>query len=376
MTNSDRTELTRVIERDPALARVRGFAGDAACYLVGGSVRDALLGHPALDLDLAVDGPVAELARRLDPDAVLHERFDTAEVEVEGTKVDLARTRSERYTRPGALPVVEPAGIEEDLARRDFTINALAAPLDRPGEILDPCGGLADIERRVINVIHAGSFVDDPTRALRAARYAARLGFDIDHRTAELLPSVDLNTVSRERFESELELIAAEPTALEAVRLASAWGLLGLDDEDLALLTHAFALLEADLWSDTCSRSAVLLAVASRGVERAPLHQIEYPGSPSLANSAARRLDPVGLLLARAAGADWLDRWMNEWRLVSLEVTGDDLLAEGVPRGVAVGAGLDAALASALDQGLSTREEQLATALAAARLTQDQDSPG
>lgn len=374
-TNTDRTELKTVVEREPALARVREFAADTPCYLVGGSVRDALLGRPSLDLDLAVDGPVAALALRLDPGAVLHERFDTAEVEVEGKRIDLARTRSERYARPGALPVVEPAGIQEDLTRRDFTINAMAAPLKDPGEVIDPCGGLVDLKRRVINVIHPGSFADDPTRALRAARYAARLGFDIDHRTADLLRSVHLGTVSGERFESELELIAREPTALEALRLATAWRLLDLEEEDLALIAHAFELLETDAWAGTCSRTAVLLAVAGRGAMPTGRLGLDYPGSPSLANSTAGRMDPVALVLARAAGSDWLDQWISEWRQVSLEVGGDDLLAAGVSRGAAVGSGLDAALAAALDHGASTREEQLAVALAAARARQEQEGP-
>jgi len=369
----DRTDLKKAIEREAALATVRRVAIDLPCYLVGGTVRDVLLGQPALDLDLAVDGPVAEFALRLDPDAVLHERFDTAEVVVEGRHMDLARTRSERYSRPGALPDVEPAGIEVDLTRRDFTINALAIPLDRPGELLDPCGGIADLERRVINVIHPKSLVDDPTRAVRAARYAARLGFDIDHRTADLLPAVDLGTVSRERFESELVLIAGEGTALEALRLAVAWGLLSLDEDDLTRIAHAYELLETDLWSGTSSRAEVLMTAAGRNAEMPLQGRIEYPGTPSQANSLARRLSMIDLLLARAAGSEWLDQWMSEWRTVSPHVTGTDLLAAGVPRGEAVGAGLEAALAAALDDGISSREEQLTIALAAAGRFQESE---
>jgi tRNA nucleotidyltransferase (CCA-adding enzyme) len=371
----DRTELKQVIEQSEVLDRVRDLAGDAPCYLVGGSVRDALLGHDPADLDVAVDGPVSELALKLDSAAILHERFDTAEVLVLGKRLDLARTRSESYEQPGALPKVEPARIETDLARRDFTINALAAPLAAPGELLDPCGGLTDLERRVINVIHPDSFTDDPTRALRAARYSARLGFDIDHRTAEFLPSVDLGTVSVQRFEGELRLIAAEPTALEALRLAVAWQLIDLKEGDLVLLAHAFELLETELWGGSCGRAEVLLAIVAgvagsagavggdgNGRAGAPA----YPGSPSAANELARRLDPVDLVLARAAGAEWLDRWMSDWRKVRLEVCGDDLIEAGIPAGRAVGAGLSAALAAALDEGVRGREDQLRVALAAA----------
>lgn len=358
-------KLKELIERDAALSTLRRAAGDLPCYLVGGTVRDVLMGQEPLDFDLAVEGPVAEFALTLDRDAVLHERFDTAEVKVEGRSVDLARTRSERYSRPGALPVVEPADIETDLSRRDFTINALAAPLDRPEELIDPCGGLADLERRVIRVIHRKSFLDDPTRALRAARYSARLGFDVDQRTAGLLPSVDLTTVSRSRFESELKLIAVEPTAIEALRLATVWGLLDLGDDDLALIAHAFELLDGGLWSEFSTRSAVLVAVAGREAGPAT-RSLGYPGTPSRASALARRQRPLDLLLARAAGSDWLDRWMAEWRTISPLITGDDLIDAGVPRGVAVGVGLEAALSAALDNGVSTREEQLAVALSAA----------
>jgi tRNA nucleotidyltransferase (CCA-adding enzyme) len=363
----DRKQLSEMIEQDEALRLVRQAGRGSSVFLVGGSVRDALLGRPIVDLDLTVEGPVEALALELDPDCSLHERFGTAEAQIAGRKVDFARTRSERYLHPGALPLVEPAVIEIDLARRDFTINAMAVPLGEPEEILDPCGGLTDLERRVIRAIHPGSFRDDPTRALRAARYAARLGFDIDHRTAELLPGVDLGTVSAERLESELVLISREPTALEALRLAAAWGLLELDENRLELIARGFELLETDLWRGACGRDELVLAASGFDTERPSLSGPEYPGSPSAANRTAGRMDPVELILARASGADWLDQWMDQWRTVSLEVTGDDLLAAGIPRGAAIGTGLEAALAAALDEGLSGRDEQLAVALAAAR---------
>ncbi len=229
-----------LIRGEDALTALGRRAGDTPLYLVGGSVRDSLLGGHPLDLDIAVDGPVARIASDLDPDATLHERFDTAAVSFRGRRLDLARTRSEKYRRPGALPEVEPADIESDLSRRDFTINAMAVDLADPGTLIDPHGGAEDLGRGVIRVLHARSFVDDPTRALRAARYAARLGFDIDHRTADLLREVDLTTVSPERLRSELALISDEPGALEALRLVSAWGLIGISDEDLGLIGAAF----------------------------------------------------------------------------------------------------------------------------------------
>ena len=365
-TTIDRGAAARLVEDDGALGTLRELAGENRAYLVGGSVRDALLGgHPA-DLDVVVEGPVAGLAVELDPDAVLHERFDTAEVSIGGRRMDMARARSETYRRPGALPEVEPATIDTDLARRDFTINAIAIPLDDPETLIDPCGGTEDLERRAIRVIHPQSFRDDPTRALRAARYAARLGFDVDHRTADLLPAVDLATVSPQRLHSELGLMADEPNAVEAVRLASAWGLIDVPDDDLQLLAAAFEILGAPEWQGWCDRIEILEAIAGGAGAGDWRGLVEYPGSPSRASDLAVQRDPVEILLARAGGAEWLDDWVSRWRGVRLAVTGDDLIDAGVPKGELVGEGLRAARVAALDNGVSDREGQLAAALAAA----------
>ena len=374
-TTIDRDAAARLVEDDGALETLRERAGDSRVYLVGGSVRDALLGGHPVDLDVVVEGPVAALATELDPDAVLHERFDTAEVSIGGRRMDMARARSETYRRPGALPEVEPASIETDLARRDFTINAIAIPLDEPERLIDPYGGAEDLERRALRVIHPRSFRDDPTRALRAARYAARLGFDVDHRTADLLPGVDLKTVSPQRRRAELELMANEANAVEAVRLASAWDLIDVSDDDLLLIAAAFEILGTPEWRGWCDRSEVLEAVAGgagddwRGL-------VEYPGSASRASDLASRRNPVEILLARAGGAEWLDTWVSEWRDLRLAVTGDDLVEAGVPKGELVGEGLRAARVAALDRGVSDREGQLAAALDAARPVGGQRPPG
>ncbi|MYB21895.1 MAG: CCA tRNA nucleotidyltransferase [Chloroflexi bacterium] len=165
-------------------------------YVVGGVVRDILLGNdsaprPALDLDLAVDADTyayrAAIAGVTGVSATHHERFDTASVTLsDGATVDLARTRAERYPTLGSLPVVEPAPIEIDLGRRDFTMHAAAVALVGPdsGFLLDPFGACTDLESRTIRTLHADSFRDDPTRLIRAAQYAARIGGQIERRTA------------------------------------------------------------------------------------------------------------------------------------------------------------------------------------------------
>lgn len=180
------------------LAEEVRFAGGRA-WIVGGAVRDAMLGRPPLDLDVAVEGErgtVGRAARVLGAVGwvaeAVHDRFETATVRgPHGVKADLAATRSERYPEPGLLPVVTPGvTIEEDLGRRDFPIHAMAVPLgpDGPGPfLLDPWGGETDLRRRVIRLLHGRSLADDPTRVFRAARYAARLGFDLDERFPDAL---------------------------------------------------------------------------------------------------------------------------------------------------------------------------------------------
>lgn len=183
-------------------------------YVVGGVVRDILLdvdvpAEMALDLDIAVDADTfayrATIAGVTGVSATHHERFDTASVTLpDGATVDLARTRAERYQSPGSLPAVEPAPIETDLGRRDFTIHAAAVALVGPyaGSLLDPFGAQADLESRNIRSLHADSFRDDPTRLIRAARYAARIDGQIERRTAAWArrDRALLSTLSADRF--------------------------------------------------------------------------------------------------------------------------------------------------------------------------------
>lgn len=204
-------------------------------YLVGGAIRDLLRGDADItDIDLAVVGdavPVAwTLAGRLGSRArvTMHAAFGTSTVRWEGMRVDIARTRSETYARPGSLPAVEPAGIEEDLLRRDFTVNAIALCLGNGDTLLDPAGGRADLDRRVIRVLHPESFRDDPTRVFRAARYAARLGFELDPETDEVARAAVreglVGHLSGSRVRAELVSLLGEAAAAGAVGRLGALG--------------------------------------------------------------------------------------------------------------------------------------------------------
>src|SRR4051794_17904738 len=198
----------------PELEAVRAASEDPA-YLVGGAVRDLLLGRGrSANLDLVVEGDAVALANRLGPEVLEHERFGTATVRLGELEVDIAAARTEAYSAAGVLPEVTlGAPIEADLARRDFTLNALAVALGA-GVLLDPHGGRADLESGQLRVLHPQSFRDDPTRALRAARYAARLGFELEPGTEELVRDTDLGAVSADRREAELLRLASEASAV------------------------------------------------------------------------------------------------------------------------------------------------------------------
>ena len=199
-------------------------------------MRDLVLERPVVDLDFAIEGEIAPfagaLAERLDARITVHERFGTAVLALPGgSRLDVAATRAETYARPGALPSVSPAPIEVDLARRDFTVNAMALELAPAsgGALLDPFGGLRDLEARVLRLLHPRSPFDDPTRAFRAARYANRLGFSVERGTrAWIRLAVSdraFDAVSGDRLRREIELIFAEENRAGGVARMQSLGL-------------------------------------------------------------------------------------------------------------------------------------------------------
>jgi tRNA nucleotidyltransferase (CCA-adding enzyme) len=315
-----------------------------------------------------VEGDATALATRLGGEVREHERFATAKVHLGEHEVDIATARAESYPHPGALPEVEPTeGIAADLARRDFTINAMAVPLRRDPELIDPHRGREDLEAGLLRVLHAHSFDDDPTRALRAARYTARFGFELEHETAELLREANLDTVSADRRKAELLRLAGETEAVRGFALLGEWGLVELPEHGVELAAGVAGLLTEPPWMDEVRRDRAILAAALGRWGEAEKLAAADPQQPSLAVELAARHNPVELVLARALGAEWLDRWLTEWRSVKLEIDGADLIAAGLPQGVAVGHGLEEALIRKLDGEVSGREQELRVALEAAR---------
>ncbi|MBA7622405.1 A-adding tRNA nucleotidyltransferase [subsurface metagenome] len=204
-------------------------------YLVGGVVRDLLLGKPNLDLDLVVEGDAIELARQLaqtkQAKITTHSRFNTAKLEWDKWSVDLTTARSETYAKPGALPTVKPSSIENDLARRDFTINAMAVHLSpsRYGELIDIHGGKDDLEHKLIRILHEKSFIDDATRIWRGLCYEQRLAFRLEKNTLKLLrrDTHMLDTISGDRIRYELECILQEERPEKVLRRAEELNVLG-----------------------------------------------------------------------------------------------------------------------------------------------------
>ena len=372
------TEIERKIDLEglktrfeelPALPQARAAAERTGveAYLVGGSIRDSLLGRTPAELDLVVVGDPTPFVTALGGEARLFERFSTATVQTQGGRIDVAVARTEAYADPGALPDVSPApGIIEDLARRDFTVNAIAAPLVGEPAPIDPHGGLADLGAGLLRLLHEESIADDPTRALRGARYAARLGFTVEPRSLGWIRAADLAAVSADRIDAERRRIALEPEPWLALGLLDAWGLIELGDGATRRVEDVCSVLADQPWREFAAREeAIEEAIAEPS---APIRALagESP-SPSQGRRLAAVHTPAELAVARALGATWLDEFLEHWRHVELEISGEDVIAAGVPEGPAVGLGLAAALDAKLDGALAGREDELALALEVAR---------
>jgi tRNA nucleotidyltransferase (CCA-adding enzyme) len=401
----------------PEVRAVLELVGQAAAaagmeaYLVGGPVRDALLGRPLQDLDVVVEGDALSLARtiaqKLKCPWVEYPQFGTATIEVgEGQSVDLASARRETYAHSGALPAVEPAPLTEDLQRRDFTINAMALRLNPAhwGELVDPLGGQRDLQARLLRALHRRSFLDDPTRILRAAAYSERLKFRLEPRTQawleEALAARALERVRGPRAGEQLRrALLTAPAGPYLLRVAS-WGALeqlGLPPqprwpEALAHLEQAQERLGAS--NEEVAQAAFALAagvLASRAARHLGLPKEYAQVGAELQRAVEQRLLARLARVTRLSTADallgelrrgsvvalWalagerarrtIEAWLAAASAAVLGVRGRDLLAAGVGAGPAVRVGLAAARRAALDGRATTPAHQLEIATRAAR---------
>ena len=402
-------ELARVERLRPAFEAIAAVAEPfEGVFLVGGTVRDILLGEPGFDVDIAVEGDaiafaesVAEaLGGRCHP----HERFGTAVVLYgDGERIDVVTARTEFYEMPAALPTVEHASIRDDLHRRDFTVNAMAVSLkgDDFGRLVDPFGGRRDLDEGVVRVLHNLSFIDDPTRIFRAVRYEARYGFRMDGQTERLARScVEMGLVgdlSSARLRDELVALLEEPAAPRAIvrlgELGAARAIhphLAADEKAAELLERLRALrdlneaevpdwrlgLEAlarrltpdELYDWTwrlkvrrrdADQIAAAVTVGPRIAER--LREEELP--PAEVVRLADPYAPDAPLFALALeDLEALHEYFRRLRKVRLEIGGADLAALGLAESPRVGEILEELRRRKLNGQLDGRESELAAA--------------
>jgi tRNA nucleotidyltransferase (CCA-adding enzyme) len=404
-------------------------ASDASLYLVGGPVRDLLLGHPSLDIDLVHETDAIGLATRaahyLDTTAKTHATFGTATIRiparpeeskgrltpaepeaskaerVTGATIDIATARTETYSRPGALPKVQtPATIEQDLLRRDFTVNAIALHLNGPnrGELIDPCDGRTDLDARLIRIIHDRSFQDDPTRTLRALRYSHRLGFRVERHTRTRLKhdTVCLARVSGTRIHHELarifeesapETILRDLHRLEVLRTihpafrfeqpeaTTFQRLRKLVDQGFTLTPSA----RAAYWPALALRlspaqgPSLATRVAATNPQRAAIEAMPLLHSAigtehsalkrsALADFLAPYPPPTILALAAATSIRILRNRLLDYLTTARHIRpilrGDDLIALGIPEGPAIGDTLRKLRAAKIDGKIKTKTDE------------------
>ena len=370
-------------------------------YLVGGVVRDLLLERSNFDLDMVVEGDAIKLAQEMAQinraDLTEHPRFGTAKLRWRRMSADLATARAETYARPGALPTVKPGTIGDDLARRDFTVNAMAIGLNprHYGELTDPYGGQQDIKKGLVRVLHDKSFTDDATRIWRALRYEQRLGFRIEPTTLKLIErDIDmLSTISGDRIRHELELVLKEELPEKALRRAGELGVLAkllpslkgddwlsetfakareqcLPDEPKAQLY--LALLCYRLTDDETDTLITYLRLPKATAEvlrdtlaiKSKMNKLATPGlAPSVIYDL---LHGCGLtaLTANSLGAgsetvvEHIELYLSVLRHVNPVLTGEDLKKLGVPKGPKIKEILQSLREARLDGKVTSKKEE------------------
>jgi len=392
----------------------------AATYLVGGAIRDTLLGRATRDIDLVVEGDLSLLAGKLGREVESHSAFQTAVLWLDdGTRIDMARSRRESYASAATLPVVRPAPLDEDLRRRDFTINAMAVPLNPRGygALIDPHGGLGDLRRRRIRVLHPLSFLEDPTRALRAVRLCVSRGLRMEPDTARLLEIARRTDVfdrlSGSRLRSEIDQLFSGPRPDEMLRAVVRSRLLAVTLPGVPTpapgISPALRRVPALVrrygaaagprsirpWvvvvgmllrrAEPSAADALVVRLQpgreeARALREVPLRLERFLRRLSRRGSAPRSSvyricrdrSPEFLLMAasltpRGELRRSVLRYLRSDAGARPEISGRDLLAAGIEPGPAIAAGLEAALMAKLDGGARTAGRQLRVAVARAR---------
>jgi len=420
-TDKGRELLSLLPPRYVSILAAAGEVADAigvACYLVGGIVRDLVLDRRNIDIDFLVEGDGIAFAKKLgatlEAHVVENSRFRTAKISLsDGLHIDIATAREEFYLHPGALPEVEAASIRDDLLRRDFTINTLAIQLNsrKWGLLIDHFGGLSDLNIGLIRVLHTFSFVDDPTRILRALRFSARYGFPLEKQTEELLKRAllegRLDDVSPERLRAEILLCLRESNPWAVLRRICDQGVFGLlhpplqpplcmsepEDQIKPALEWVAGFMDAQdvprrslvyfayLISTTLSADAIgfvqhyrfdstvmEIAKSLEDLRGAEVELADRDLKPSRIVAILENL-PAPFWVVLASGKSDISperahirRFLTELRWTQPEISGDDLVTEGFEPGPRFGEALDAIRRAKLDGEISGREEEIAIA--------------
>lgn len=369
-------------------------------YLVGGIVRDLLLEGVNLDIDLVVEGDAIKLAQLiaepLKAKVTVHQRFGTSNIKWGSHSADFITARAETYAHPGALPTVKPGTIKDDLARRDFTINAMAVEVTPRhfGELLDPFNGREDIKQKLVRVLHEKSFVDDATRIWRAIRYEQRLDFRIEPATLLLIKRdiVNLKTISGDRIRHELELVLHEEMPEKALQRADELGTLAqlhpalkgdawlaemfekareycqsdLPNPDfyLALLCYRLNLDDLEslveylhltkettvIFRDTLTLKNKTIELESPGLAPSEIYDLLY-GYHTIAYA-------VNIIAAAAVAAENIELYLNVLRHVTPALSGADLKRLGIKQGPKIKEVLQKLREARLDGKINSKKEE------------------
>lgn len=375
---------------------------DEELFLVGGAVRDLILERPFNEIDLVLVGDATRLANEAEQTGlgrrIATSQFMTSKLAIEGHSVDLVTARRESYAQPGSLPTIEPAGIEGDLQRRDFSINALAASLstERFGEVISVPGALDDLAARSLRALHPKSFQDDATRILRGTRYAARLSLTPETETLEWMhrDASYLDAISADRLRRELERFWDEDEPEKSLELLARWEISNHLPAVLlweATIPDAFSRARSETPEDISLARVYLTVLASRHAQddgealivrlnlapsdadavrafhrwRHPLalHTVLASAKPSEASAMLEGFDLASLTALSITEkdphvADVLRTYISTWRHVSPALSGDDLISMGLHQGPDVGDYLKRLRRFRLDGEVSSSEEE------------------
>ncbi len=406
ISNSIALELGQRLE--PELLETCRTLGDIAeqgtLFIVGGAVRDILLGRNPVEVDLVVQGSADELAQKAVQFRLAlrttASQFMTVKLTIGSREMDIATARSETYTSPGALPDVAPSDIETDLGRRDFAANAIAVSIGSMdfGRVIDPHRGVNDVQAGVLRALHAGSFRDDATRMIRAARYASRLQFKLHAETEAWIKNDAsyIGTVGPDRLRNEFNRLWREKKPVEGLINLQSWGVLdhlptasnwvsGLysfsmsdreaaarpDDADDADVHWALIATTVGTKYETLIDTFNLAGSSRRAVDdirlwktsgSAAFREASGIGRPSNFTEVLSMYEPAALealyLTGDAAEARAIASYLGTWRHVQPELNGNDLLEMGVLQGPLMGKFLDQLRKARLDNLVLNRDDE------------------